>query len=135
MSDAGMTHDEVADLLGAYALDAVDADERAAIEAHLATCARCRAEVAEHREAAALLANEGGDAPDGLWSRIAGSLEAAPPELRLQAVPPERPAPPAPVTDLASRRQVPRWATAVLAVERVNRSMGQTIGRGILPGR
>jgi hypothetical protein len=113
-----MTHDEIADLLGAYALDAVDADERAAVEAHLATCARCRAEVAEHREVASLLAHEGGDAPDGLWSRIAGSLEAPPPELRLQAVPPGRSVrsePPAPVADLASRRQVPRWATAALA--------------------
>jgi anti-sigma-K factor RskA len=107
-----MSHDEIADLLGAYALDAVDADERAAVEVHLATCARCRAEVAEHREVASLLAHEGGDAPDGLWSRIAGSLEAPPPELRLQAVPPVRSAPGA---ERATRRQVPRWATALLA--------------------
>jgi anti-sigma-K factor RskA len=107
-----MSHDEIADLLGAYALDAVDADERAAVEVHLATCARCRAEVAEHREVASLLAHEGGDAPDGLWSRIAGSLEAPPPELRLQAVPPVRSALGA---ERATRRQVPRWATALLA--------------------
>jgi anti-sigma-K factor RskA len=104
-----MTHDEVAELLGAYALDAVDADERAAIEAHLSTCARCRAEVAEHREVAALLAHEGGDAPDGLWSRIAGSLDAPPPELRL------RPVPPSAAAEQVVRRPVPRWATAVLA--------------------
>jgi hypothetical protein len=111
-----MTHDEVADLLGAYALDAVDADERAAIEAHLATCARCRAEVAEHREVAALLANEGGDAPDGLWSRIADSLDAPPPELRLQPVPPRPDLAPTPPVVLAERRtRVPRWATAALA--------------------
>ena len=109
MSDQGMSHDEVAELLGAYALDAVDADERAAIEAHLSTCARCRAEVAEHREVAALLAHEGGDAPDGLWSRIAGSLDAPPPELRL------RPVPPSAAAEQAARRSVPRWATAVLA--------------------
>jgi len=118
MSDQGMTHDEVVELLGAYALDAVDADERAAIEAHLATCARCRAEVAEHREVAALLAHEGGDAPDGLWSRIAGSLDAPPPELRLRPVPPSAAAEqavPAPVAARPSRRSVPRWATAVLA--------------------
>jgi anti-sigma-K factor RskA len=121
MSDQGMTHDEVAELLGAYALDAVDADERAAIEAHLSTCARCRAEVAEHREVAALLAHEGGDAPDGLWSRIAGSLDAPPPELRLRPVPPSAAAEQAERAVRAreaarpSRRTVPRWATAVLA--------------------
>jgi anti-sigma-K factor RskA len=51
--------------------------------------------VAEHREVAALLAHEGGQAPDGLWQRIAGSLEAPPPDLRLVPAPrPEAPAPP-----------------------------------------
>jgi anti-sigma-K factor RskA len=89
-----VTHDEIAGLLGAFALDAVDPDERAAVEAHLADCPRCRAEVAEHREVAALLANEGGQAPDGLWPRIAGSLEAPPPDLRLVPAPRPEPAPP-----------------------------------------
>jgi hypothetical protein len=74
-----MTHDEITELLGAYALDAVDPAEAALVEEHLATCARCRAEVAEHREVAALLGNSGSDAPDDLWDRIAGTLEAAPP--------------------------------------------------------
>ena len=78
-----MTHDELAELLGAYALDAVDPDERALVEEHLATCARCRAEAADHREVAALLGNDGSDAPEGLWDRIAGSLEAAPPRPEL----------------------------------------------------
>lgn len=76
-----MTHDQIAELLGAFALDAVDADEAALVEEHLATCARCRSEVAEHREVAALLSHGGADAPDGLWDRIAGSLESAPPQL------------------------------------------------------
>ena len=70
-----MTHDEISGLLGAYALDAVEGDERAAVEEHLLSCARCRAEVAEHREVAALLAHGGADAPDGLWDRIAGNLD------------------------------------------------------------
>jgi anti-sigma-K factor RskA len=74
-----MTHDEIAELLGAYALDAVAPDERDAVEEHLASCARCRAEVADHREVAALLGNSGSDAPAELWERIAGSLDAAPP--------------------------------------------------------
>lgn len=103
-----MTHDEISELLGAYALDAVDPDERDVVEAHLATCARCRAEVADHREVAALLANSGTDAPEGLWDRIAGSLEETPPELDL-----------APVTQLESRRHRPRFATALAAAAAV----------------
>lgn len=42
-------------LTGAYALDALDAVERAAFEAHLPTCADCRTEVASLIEAAARL--------------------------------------------------------------------------------
>ena len=47
---------DVHKLTGAYALDAVDDIERARFEQHLATCEDCRAEVAEMRETAALLA-------------------------------------------------------------------------------
>jgi len=39
-----------------HALDALDPEERRTFEAHLATCERCRAEVAELQEAAAALA-------------------------------------------------------------------------------
>ena len=77
-----MTETEIESLLGAYALDAVDADERAEIEAHLATCPRCRAEVTAHREVAALIANSGIAAPEGLWDRIAVELS---PELPVSA--------------------------------------------------
>jgi hypothetical protein len=78
-----MNHDELQDLLGVYALDALEAEERALLDEHLATCARCRAEVHEHRETAALLAHRGGDAPPGVWELLASSLEQAPPSLRL----------------------------------------------------
>jgi len=71
-------HDEVQELLGAYALDAVDGDERERVEDHLRECARCRAEVAQHREVAAQLASTGADAPEGLWRRIAAELELEP---------------------------------------------------------
>ncbi|MGD9797925.1 MAG: anti-sigma factor [Acidimicrobiia bacterium] len=80
-----MNHEDAQELLGAYALDAVDGDELGAVERHLDECARCRAEVAEHREVVVLLAHGGADAPDGLWDRIAGSLEAAPPPVDLAA--------------------------------------------------
>jgi anti-sigma factor RsiW len=79
-----MTHDPIEELLGAYALNAVDDDERAAVDAHLATCPRCRAEVDAHREVASHLALGGAPAPEGLWERISGAIEGeTPPPLRL----------------------------------------------------
>jgi anti-sigma factor RsiW len=63
------------DLLGAYALDALDDDERRAVEDYLAASPRAQAEVQEHREVATMLAWSGMDAPEGLWDRIAGSIE------------------------------------------------------------
>lgn len=82
-------HHEVEELLGAYALDAVDPDEAAEIEYHLSTCPRCRAELAEHREVAALLGYAGAPAPAGVWDRIVAGLEEPPPALRLSPTPPE----------------------------------------------
>lgn len=86
-------YDEYTELLGAYALDAVDPDERERIERHLLECPRCRAEVADHREVAALLSQTGADAPDGVWDRIAAELSPPAPPLRLQVSPPADPAP------------------------------------------
>lgn len=71
-----MSHAELQELLGAYALDAVDPDEAAALEAHLAECPSCRSEVAAHREAAAKLGNVGAEAPAQLWDQIAAELTA-----------------------------------------------------------
>ena len=67
------------ELLGAYALDAVDDHERRQVEAYLETDPRARAEVEAHREVAAMLAFSGERPPDGLWDRIAGALEEAAP--------------------------------------------------------
>jgi hypothetical protein len=77
---------EIEELIGAYALDAVDPDERAAVEAHLVDCPRCRAELAEHLEAASYLSYGGAPAPEALWSRIAAALEEPPPAMRLEVV-------------------------------------------------
>lgn len=85
-----LTHAEIQELLGVYAIDAVDPDEAAVLEHHLVDCPRCRAEVAEHREAATLLSFSGTDAPDGMWSRIASSLEETPPPMDLPRVVPMR---------------------------------------------
>jgi anti-sigma factor RsiW len=93
--ERGLSHAELQDLLGAYALDAVDGEERELVELHLLDCPRCRAEVAEHRAVASFLASGGARAPEALWERIAGSLEEAPPQLDL-----------APVVPLTGRRSV-----------------------------
>ncbi len=76
-----MNENEIEELLGAYALDAVDASEREEIEAHLLGCPRCRAEVAAHQEVAALLANGGAVAPEGLWNKIAREISPPTPNL------------------------------------------------------
>lgn len=81
------SHDEIRELLAAFALDAVDGDEAEAIELHLRDCPRCRAEVVDHREAAGALATGHQPAPIATWNTIVDQLESAPP-MRLAAVVP-----------------------------------------------
>jgi anti-sigma factor RsiW len=69
-------HEDVAELLGVYALDALEPGEAARVEAHLAACPRCSAEVAGHYEVAGVLANSGAEAPAELWDRIAERLDS-----------------------------------------------------------
>jgi anti-sigma-K factor RskA len=52
-----MEHSEYQELLASHALDALDAPEAGALRAHLESCADCRVEFDELREAAALLAH------------------------------------------------------------------------------
>lgn len=80
---SGLSHEEIQELLGAYALHAVDPDEQTILDQHLEGCPRCQQEVRGHGEVAALLGSSGGTAPDGLWERIAGQLEESPPPMRL----------------------------------------------------
>jgi hypothetical protein len=112
----GAGHDEIAELLGVYALDAVDADERRLVDAHLSTCPRCRAELREHMEVAAVLGDAGEPAPSGTWDAIAARLGDDDPAAERPATPP---------LDLTSFRAVGasttrprsrRVATAVLGV-------------------
>lgn len=63
-----------ADLLGVYAVDALDIQEASGVEAHVKYCPRCSQEVDRHRETVALMATTGGPAPDGVWDRIAGAI-------------------------------------------------------------
>lgn len=74
-----MTHDDAQQLLGAYALDSTNEEEREQVEAHLVGCAICQAEVATHRELAAMMAvAPGSEPPAGLWDKIAASTFSAP---------------------------------------------------------
>jgi hypothetical protein len=77
------THDDLQELLGVYALHALEPDQAQVVEGHLELCPRCRAEVSGHREVATMLGNTGGHAPAGLWDRISAQLEEAPPPMRL----------------------------------------------------
>ena len=69
-----MTHQELIESAASYALDALDGDERAQFEAHLAGCPECHTEVAAYREVAGALAHTAPAAviqrPDALRERI-----------------------------------------------------------------
>ncbi len=70
-----VSHDShIEELLGAYALNAVDDDERVVVEEHLRECPKCSHEVAEHREIAAILSSESEAAPENLWTAIEDSI-------------------------------------------------------------
>src|SRR5919204_586688 len=93
------------DLTAAYALDALDPDERREYEAHLARCERCRTELASLSEASTALA-------------YGVSAPAPPPQLRdriLERARAERPN----VVPLRPRWAVPAAAAAVVAVAAV----------------
>jgi anti-sigma factor RsiW len=71
--------DELHELSALYALDVLDAEERARFEEHLAGCDRCRSELAELRDAASGLAFvEGPAPPPALRERIVSAVRAEP---------------------------------------------------------
>jgi anti-sigma factor RsiW len=83
-----MTHEESIEFLATYALDAVEGEEREAVEEHLAECPRCRAELDAFREVTTALGNSVEPLPEGLWTTIASRLpgrddEDRPPMPRL----------------------------------------------------
>lgn len=100
-------------LVGAYVVDALDDAERVAFEAHLATCADCRDEVASLGDATGLLSELSATAPPaGLRDRVLADA------ARNRPLPPEV-APAANVRDLPVRRRrltILAVAAAVLAI-------------------
>ena len=70
---------DVHTLVGAYALDAVDAQERAAVERHLAACETCREEVRGLQETAVRLAQGSAVVPPaGLRDRVLAEVARTP---------------------------------------------------------
>jgi len=113
--DRELTPDEIVELLPAYALDAVDDDERAVIDAYLDAHPDERDAVADLQVTASLLAYTGGPPPDGVWERLESIISTTPPPLRI--VPPAVLSPrsaPAPDTARPDRRW--RWLAAAAAV-------------------
>lgn len=108
-------------LSGAYALDALDADETAAFERHLQSCESCRAEVRSLREAGSALADTVSEAPpERLRSSVLagiGQVRPLPPTGDETASPATVPAD-APQNELAARRasrRPSRWLVGVAA--------------------
>lgn len=101
-----MTHDELRELLAAYALDALEPEDERAVESHLATCPDCRREVAALREATASLATgvPAVEPPATLKTRIMRATEL---EARVEQ--------PGPVIPLPAR-QPRNWPLAVAAL-------------------
>jgi anti-sigma-K factor RskA len=118
-----ISHEEASELLGAYALHAVDSDEVTEVEEHLDTCPRCRAELDGLREVAGALGTSVEEPPEGLWSGIVSRLparqegeEQVPPMPRLEGQeqsPFRAPAPTSPSVP-ASRRKPRRGAVATV---------------------
>ena len=114
-----MTHEEAQELLGAHALNAVDGEERTALEHHVQECVRCASELDALREVAGAMGNVGEPASPELWQRISTHLyddvdEARVPPIRALDSPHAALSPFAPRRDVASRRA--RYGVAVMAV-------------------
>jgi anti-sigma-K factor RskA len=114
-------HAATRDLLGAFALGAVDAEEAAAVRAHLATCAECQAEIAELWLAVDSLPDtiEPMEPPPALRDRIAAAVSEAaspapaPPTLSTAPAPEPVPAvAPAPALSEPVRRPASFWSRA-----------------------
>lgn len=77
-------HDDFRDLLGPYALGAVDEAERDQLEAHLQGCAPCRWDLARLVKAADKLPSPTRP-PAELWRRIVAEVRASEDQPRQQS--------------------------------------------------
>jgi anti-sigma factor RsiW len=75
---ADSAHLSLADELPLLAVGALDVNDAAELDAHLATCSECRGALAGYRSAAALLSPEDRRGLDGAWSRILERISVSP---------------------------------------------------------
>ena len=113
-------HEELKALLGVFALGIADAEEAAALRAHLATCAECQAELAELTTAVdALPLGLGPIAPPpSLRDRIEAAVLAETPSTEITGRAPTPPVAPRPLRAAPLRpvRPAAWWANARLWV-------------------
>jgi anti-sigma-K factor RskA len=111
-----MSHRELRISLGAYLLGALDADEMKAVEAHVATCGECRAEIEQLEMLPALL--------DSVPPARAEALAAE------TAVPQEDQAPPALLARVRARRRTLRlrWGGALAGAAAASLAGGIALG-------
>jgi len=122
-----MTHDDVRAALAAEALGALDGAESAALRDHLATCAECRADLADLREAVAALGYLAPPAPleDDRAARMRARLTArAAADRPPGAEPAPARAPEAPPPPLAAVPALPADAATVVPIGRARERRG-----------
>ena len=66
------------DLLAAYAIDAVENDDRIRVEHHVTHCPRCQAELDGYRDVATAIGNSVEGSPTALWACISRRLVERP---------------------------------------------------------
>jgi anti-sigma-K factor RskA len=77
--DRILSHEEVQELLGVYAVHAVDDQDAVAISAHIAECAECTAELDRLLDAAASFGMTELEEPSGeIWGRIQTEIRSEP---------------------------------------------------------
>lgn len=111
-----LDHHDARLALGAYLLGALDPDEARAVEAHVATCPDCQAEIEELETLPALL--------DGVPSARAEALAEAPALLN------EGPTPPALLARVRARRRALRlrWTGALAGAAAASLALGAALG-------
>ncbi len=71
-------HEEIRNDLPAYAIGALEEDERVEVERHLEGCAVCRAELDELVEAAGVLLDAEGPPRPAVWERVSSAFRRRP---------------------------------------------------------
>ena len=119
-TDEPQDPDELRELLGAFALGALDEDERARVEDHVLHDADARAELHSLEHAVAWLGHASPRPSEASWDAVRAEM------ARDLAADAERAdAAPAPVVDLASRRRSrPRWQRLTAAAAAVALVLG-----------